>query len=117
MAGFQLNQFYVGDAEKVLRTWPDQAVDCIVTSPPYFQQRDYAGEKLQVGLETKPQEYIDRLINIFAQCQRVLRSSGSLWLVLGDKYQNGAAWHALASGVGVNRCWLDLAERLHLAQA
>ncbi len=90
MAGFQLNQFYVGDAEKVLRTWPDQAVDCIVTSPPYFQQRDYAGEKLQVGLETKPQEYIDRLINIFAQCQRVLRSSGSLWLVLGDKYQNGA---------------------------
>lgn len=90
MAGLQLNQFYLGDAEQVLAAWPDEAVDCIVTSPPYFQQRDYEGKAEQVGLEKSPQEYVDRLVRVFRECRRVLRSTGTLWLVIGDKYQNGA---------------------------
>lgn len=64
-------------------------VDTMVTSPPYFRQRDY-GTKTQIGREATPAEYIDRLVQVFEAARRCLKPSGSLWLVLGDKYQNGA---------------------------
>ena len=48
---------YHGDAVQVLELLPEASVDCIVTSPPYYGQRDY-GVKKQIGLETHPQQYI-----------------------------------------------------------
>ena len=84
-----LNRIYHGDALSVLSSWPEELVDCIVTSPPYYRQRDYAGEAKQVGMEETPQEYVRRLVAIFGQCRRVLKESGSLWLVIGDKYDGG----------------------------
>lgn len=85
-----LNQILAGDADRVLRKMPAEWVDCIVTSPPYWRQRDYRGESQQVGREPSPKEYVGRLTAIFGQCRRVLKQTGSLWLVIGDKYFEGA---------------------------
>jgi len=84
----QLDIIVEGNALASLASMPADFVDCIVTSPPYFRQRDYRGEG-QVGQETTPDEYVQRLTEIFSECRRVLKPSGSLWLVLGDKYVAG----------------------------
>jgi DNA modification methylase len=78
-----------GDALDVLQTWPDAWVDCMVTSPPYWRQRDYRGIRGQIGQEPTPAEYVQRLTAIFRECRRVLQSTGTLWLVIGDKYDGG----------------------------
>ncbi|MCE5305766.1 MAG: site-specific DNA-methyltransferase [Chloroherpetonaceae bacterium] len=63
----------------------DQSVNCIVTSPPYWNQRDY-GVEGQIGLEQSPEEYIYNLTEIFHECKRVLRDDGTLWCNIGDTY-------------------------------
>ena len=77
-----------GDAATVLGTFPAEQIQCIVTSPPYFQQRDYQATG-QIGVENSPEEYIARLVEAFRECRRVLRNDGTLWLNLGDKYEDG----------------------------
>lgn len=62
--------------------------DCIVTSPPFYGQRDY-GVSGQIGLEQKPEEFITKLVDVFSDAREVLNSSGSLWVNLGDTYWNG----------------------------
>lgn len=86
----KLNRILRGDARQTLARWPDSMVDCVVTSPPYWQQRDYRGQSSQVGREATPAEYVQRLTAIFRECRRVLKETGTLWLVLGDKYAGGA---------------------------
>ena len=49
-----------GDSLEVLRTLPDESVNCVVTSPPYYGLRDY-GEAGQYGLEASPSEYVDTM--------------------------------------------------------
>lgn len=75
----------IGDALQVLQTLPAGSVHAIVTSPPYYKQRDYAGHPDQLGQEATPQEYLDKLFAIFMECRRVLRDDGTLWINLGDK--------------------------------
>ena len=77
-----------GDARKVLKDMPDDLVDTTITSPPYFQQRDY-GNELQVGNEATVDEYVQRLVEIFSELLRVTKPTGSLWVVIGDKYIDG----------------------------
>lgn len=84
------NSILQGDALAVLAAWPANFVDCVITSPPYWQQRDYRGEANQVGREATPREYTERLTAIFRQVRRVLKPSGTLWLVIGDKYLDGS---------------------------
>jgi len=86
---------YVGDALEVLRTLPDESVQCCVTSPPYWGLRDY-GVEGQLGLEHTPQEYVEKLVAMLREVLRVLRDDGTLWLVLGDSYATG--------GGAVGRC-------------
>ena len=76
---------YHGDSLEVLRTLPDQSVDCCVTSPPYFGLRDY-GEPGQIGAESHPLEYVTRMREMFAEVRRVLADDGTLWLNIGDTY-------------------------------
>lgn len=83
-----MNHVICGTAAKKLRALPTDSIDCVVTSPPYFQQRDY-GEKSQIGNEKTPLEYVDSIVKIFAEVQRVLKPSGTCWLNLGDKYRRG----------------------------
>lgn len=83
-----LNQIICGEALETLQSLPDQLVDCTVTSPPYYRQRDYSGEA-QIGLEADPDHYVRNLAEVFAECLRVTKRSGSLWVVIGDKYTDG----------------------------
>jgi site-specific DNA-methyltransferase (cytosine-N4-specific) len=79
---------YRGEAAEVLTLLPKASVDCIVTSPPYYGQRDY-GIRNQIGLEEHPHEYIDRLVKVFRAAKQVLKPSGSLWVNIGDTYWSG----------------------------
>lgn len=81
-----VNRIHCGDAADVLQSLPERTCDCIVTSPPYFRQRDYEEHARQIGAEATPEAYIERLVQVFAAARRVLKDAGSLWLVLGDKY-------------------------------
>jgi DNA modification methylase len=140
-------EIHEGDAAEVLRAMPENSVDCIVTSPPYWALRDYGtatwhggdpecdhrrgwrpraartratetsrmaqggatseaqdaavatyretcarcGARrvdAQLGLEATPEEYIDRLVAIFAECRRVLKPSGTAWINIGDTWAN-----------------------------
>lgn len=83
---------YQGDALETLRTMPDQSVHCCVTSPPYWGLRDY-GVSGQLGLEASPEEYIDRMVQVFREVRRVLRDDGTLWLNIGDSYAGSRASH------------------------
>ncbi|MEQ8784725.1 MAG: site-specific DNA-methyltransferase [Pirellulaceae bacterium] len=83
-----LDAVHCGDALEVLRAAPDELVDCVVTSPPYYRQREYPHPE-QIGQEASPEDYVARLTTIFAEVRRVLKTSGTLWLVLGDKYVDG----------------------------
>jgi len=78
---------FEGDALTVLRTFPDKKYSTCVTSPPYFNQRDYNVEG-QIGLEISPRDYIKKLVAIFHEVKRVLRDDGTLWLNIGDTYAN-----------------------------
>ena len=88
METLNLDHIYLGDAREVLSTLPDNSIDCCVTSPPYLGLRDY-GVAGQLGLERTPEEYIDRLVAVFREVRRVLKPTGTLWVVIGDSY-NGS---------------------------
>lgn len=83
-----VNRIYHAEARQQLQSFPAELVDIIVTSPPYYRQRDYSGN-LQLGREESPEEYVAALVRVFAEGRRVLKDRGSLWLVLGDKYVDG----------------------------
>lgn len=78
--------FLVGNALEVLEQIPDGAIDCCMTSPPYWGQRQYDQEG--IGLEEDYTKYSSNLIKILDQVRRVLKPSGSLWLNMGDSYNN-----------------------------
>ncbi len=74
-----------GDCRTVLRSLPDECVNCCVTSPPYFGLRDY-GHAGQIGLEQTPDAFVAELVDVFREVRRVLKKDGTLWLNLGDSY-------------------------------
>src|SRR5690348_6225350 len=76
-----------GDCLDVLPTLDAESVQCCVTSPPYWGLRDY-GHAGQLGLERTPDEYVARMVEVFGAVRRVLRDDGTLWLNLGDCWQN-----------------------------
>ncbi len=75
----------LGDALEQLATLPDASVQCIVTSPPFWALRDYEVDG-QIGLEATPEEWCAKLVEVFAECRRVLRDDGTFWLEVGDTY-------------------------------
>lgn len=106
----KVNRILLGDVLEKLATVPDGSVDVVVTSPPYFQLRDY-GMPGQIGLEDTPGQWVDRLVAVGDQLARVLTERGTWWLNLGDSYSRGGR-------VGIPAKSLVLApERLLLALA
>jgi DNA modification methylase len=83
-----VNSIIHGDAGTILKELPSFSINCILTSPPYFSQRDYNALG-QVGSERTPEEYVQNLRTIFSECHRILTEDGTLWLNLGDKYYDG----------------------------
>lgn len=73
------------DALLALRELPADSVHCCVTSPPYYALRDY-GLDAQIGREDTPEQYIERLVEVFHELKRVLRSDGTFWLNIADTY-------------------------------
>ena len=96
MAGDPL-RILTGDCREVLKTLPEQSINCCVTSPPYFGLRDYHVDG-QIGLETTPDEYIADLVKVFRAVHRVLRDDGTLWVVIGDSYANDGKWGGHTGG-------------------
>lgn len=75
-----------GESLQVLKKIPSDSVDCCMTSPPYWQKREYANGG--IGLEKHYEDYITNLVNICMEVQRVLKPTGSFWLNIGDTYHN-----------------------------
>lgn len=87
-------RFLVGDVRETLAQVPDGSVQCVVTSPPYFNLRSYLAtghtdKALEFGTEATPDEYIDNLVGVFCDVRRVLREDGVVFLNLGDSYAGG----------------------------
>lgn len=80
-------EILIGDSRERLRDLADGSVNCCVTSPPYFGLRDY-GVAGQMGLEPTPAEFVAGMVDLFREVRRVLRDDGTLWLNLGDTYNN-----------------------------
>src|SRR5690242_18800975 len=78
------------DALSALVTLPDKAFRCCVTSPPYWGLRDYQiREHIQIGAETRLEDYITNLTGIFSEVHRVLADDGTLYVNIGDTYTSG----------------------------
>lgn len=83
-----MNKILNGDTLETVKTLPDESIDCVITSPPYYQLRDY-GWNGQWGLEKTYQEYLDKLISLMSELKRVLKPTGTMWINLGDSYNSG----------------------------
>jgi DNA modification methylase len=78
-------QILVGDILDRLADIPDESVDCIVTSPPYWGLRDYEVDG-QIGMETSLGEHLDVMVGVFDAIRRVMKKDATLWLNYGDCY-------------------------------
>ena len=80
-----IDQILCGDNLELIEKLPDSSIQLVITSPPYFQQRDYGGG---MGNETEVNEYIDKLLCLFHECVRVVKDDGSIVFNIGDKYKD-----------------------------
>jgi DNA modification methylase len=94
-------QIFQGDCRDVLAQMPAESVDCVVTSPPYFNLRDY-GIDGQIGLEQTPDAYVAEMVSVFTGVWRVLKPEGTLWLNLGDSYNAYNGGRGYAAGANKN---------------
>ena len=109
----ELNKIICGNVLEVLKTFPDESVDCIITSPPYYHKRVYGSEavaiwggdpncghewdqngfckkcgawKGELGLEPSPSLYVEHLLQITAELKRVLKKTGTFFLNINDTF-------------------------------
>jgi len=75
----------IGNSFDLIKELPDKSIDCVMTSPPYWNLRDY-NHPDQLGLEKTPEEYIKKLIDFFDNVKMKLKDTGNLFLNLGDTY-------------------------------
>jgi site-specific DNA-methyltransferase (adenine-specific) len=93
-----LGTVVVGDARETLAMLPEESVDCVITSPPYFALRDY-GHPEQLGLESDVDGWVAALVEICRLLARALKPGGALWLNVGDGYSNHARQGAPPKGL------------------
>lgn len=75
----------IGDVRQRLKEIPDNSIQTVITSPPYWGLRDYGNDN-QIGLEQTPHQYIDEMVAVFREIRRVLLDDGTVWLNVGDSY-------------------------------
>lgn len=83
----EINKIYNEPCLETLKSMPDKSIDCVITSPPYWQLRDY-GYDGQWGLEPTFYEYLEHLWQMMDEIYRVLKDEGTCWINLGDSYNN-----------------------------
>lgn len=106
-----LGRILHGDALHVIQTLPEESIDCVVTSPPYFRLRDY-GIDGQLGLEASVDAWVAELRAVVNALRRVLVPTGTIWLNLGDTYSTHASEGASRKSLllGPERLALTLVE-------
>ena len=109
-----MSKIICADAAAGLKTLPQESVQMCVTSPPYYGLRDY-GTDGQIGVEQAPQEYIGRLVEVFAEVHRVLKPDGTLWLNISDSYAGSGKgpMSIQVAGNGKNRNLYDMKSRIY----
>jgi DNA modification methylase len=85
---WSLNTVHNSDCRGALKEIPADVFDVVVTSPPYWGQREGAG----LGGEPDPRDYIKNLVAVLAECMRCLKPTGTLWLNIGDSYNTPINW-------------------------
>jgi len=101
-----INTIIEGDVLEQLKKIPDESIDCMITSPPYWQLRDY-GWKGQWGLEPTVDEYLLRLWAFMDEIKRVLKPKGTVWMNLGDTY-------GTQSGTGKGKVYKSKSTKRHV---
>lgn len=86
----KFNSIYEGKCLDIIKTFPDKSIDCVITSPPYWQLRDYGWDG-QWGNEPTFQMYLENLWSLMDEIFRVLKDTGTVWVNLGDTYMGGVA--------------------------
>lgn len=79
------NKIICGDALETLKNFPNESINCCITSPPYYGLRDYH-KKEQIGREKTVEEYLERLVAVFREVRRILKKDGTCFVVIGDSY-------------------------------
>jgi DNA modification methylase len=104
---FPRNRVTQGDCLELAADLPDQSVDCLITSPPYWGQRTSAG----MGVEEDPRDYVEALTAIFKAIQPKMKKDGIVWINIGDAYNTPVNWrfddHAYSS-LGPDKTGLDV---------
>lgn len=85
---YRLNQVTRGDSRKLILDLPDESIDVVVTSPPYWGQRTSEGN----GIEDDPRRYVEELRELFRSLLPKLKPSGLLWVNIGDAYNTPVNW-------------------------
>lgn len=75
-----------------MQTFPDECIDLVVTSPPYWGLRDYGLGEDQIGMEPHPQFFIENIVEYCQEIKRILKKTGSFWLNLGDTYYGSGGY-------------------------
>ena len=83
----ETNKVYNEPCLETLKKMPNEFIDCVITSPPYWQLRDY-GYEGQWGLEPTYNEYLEHLWEMMDEIWRVLKDDGTVWINLGDTYSS-----------------------------
>ena len=81
----ETNIIHVGDNLFHLTNIPDNSVDMCVTSPPYYNLRDYKNSG-QIGAENTVNDFVENLCKVFDEIHRILKPTGSCWVNIGDTY-------------------------------
>jgi len=84
-----INQIIQGDSVTVLKQIPTDQVDLVITSPPYFRQREYGNFENEIGNEDSIGQYVENVMKVFNECVRITKSTGSIVFNIGDAYDNG----------------------------
>lgn len=84
------NKIICGDCLELIKEVPDNSINLIITSPPYFKQRDYGGYNKEIGNEKEVDDYVENLLKLFHECVRILKADGSIVFNIGDKYEKSS---------------------------
>jgi DNA modification methylase len=73
------NRILTGEARAQLQNLPNDSIDTVVTSPPYFLLRRYGAGENEIGIEETVNDYVRRMVDVFDELARVLKPGGSVW--------------------------------------
>jgi site-specific DNA-methyltransferase (adenine-specific) len=79
------HKIYTGNSLQILKKLESNSIDCIITSPPYFNLRDYkTNSKKEIGKEKEINIYIAKLVEVFLECKRILKNTGNIFINIDD---------------------------------